>query len=183
MAIQLSPRSEQYLLNLAQIDLAGKKWDDATPLLERLKDSSNPQIAKTARKNLDDLPTLKKYGVLPQQNASQTDAAAAVSSVPEHEVKTRVPLKAKRLRRSRAGPAQSPIRQREADKGGLQSESGGDFNCPDKLPHLKLRTDNYKSLLLVGADEFSCDWTDRAVIANYKAGGKADGDLVSVEVQ
>ena len=48
---------------------------------------------------------------------------------------------------------------------------------------LRLRTDNYKSLLLVGADEFSCDWTDRAVIANYKAGGKADGDLVSVEVQ
>ena len=48
---------------------------------------------------------------------------------------------------------------------------------------LKLRTDDYKSLLVVGADEFSCDWTDRAVIANYKAGGKADGDLVSVEVQ
>ena len=30
VAIQLSPRNEQYLLNLAQIDLAGKKWDDAT---------------------------------------------------------------------------------------------------------------------------------------------------------
>ncbi len=48
---------------------------------------------------------------------------------------------------------------------------------------LKLRTDNYKSLLLVGADEFSCQWTDRGVIANYKAGGKSDGDLVSLEVQ
>jgi len=48
---------------------------------------------------------------------------------------------------------------------------------------MRLRTDNYKSLLLVGADEFSCDWTDRAVVANFKAGGKADGDLVSVEVQ
>ncbi|MGH9553449.1 MAG: tetratricopeptide repeat protein, partial [Terriglobales bacterium] len=40
-AIQLSPRSEQYLLNLAEIDLAGKKWDDATALLTRLQDSSN----------------------------------------------------------------------------------------------------------------------------------------------
>jgi hypothetical protein len=48
---------------------------------------------------------------------------------------------------------------------------------------LRLRTDNYKSLLLVGADEFSCSWTDRSVVANYKAGGKADGDLVSVEIQ
>ena len=66
VAIQLSPRNEQYLLNLAQIDLAGKKWDDATALLERLKDSSNPQIAQASRKSLEDLPTLKKYGVLPR---------------------------------------------------------------------------------------------------------------------
>jgi len=48
---------------------------------------------------------------------------------------------------------------------------------------LKLRTENYKSLLLVGADEFSCDWTARPVVVNYKPGGKADGDLVSMEVQ
>jgi len=48
---------------------------------------------------------------------------------------------------------------------------------------MRLRTDNYKSLLLVGADEFSCEWADRGVIANYKAGGKADGDLVSLEIQ
>ena len=48
---------------------------------------------------------------------------------------------------------------------------------------IQLRTDNYKSLLMVGADEFSCDWANRPVVVNYKAGGKADGDLVSVEVQ
>src|SRR5450755_148147 len=87
VAIQFSPRSDQYLLNLAQIDLAGKKWDDATPLLERLKDSSNPQVAQTARKNLEDLPTLKKYGVLPQQNAAQpqTGPAPPVQSAAEHD--------------------------------------------------------------------------------------------------
>jgi hypothetical protein len=48
---------------------------------------------------------------------------------------------------------------------------------------LKLRTGNYKSLTLVGADEFSCDWQNRAVDVNYKAGGKASGDLVSLELQ
>ena len=98
VAIPLSPRSEQYLLNLAQIDLAGKKWDDATSLLERLKDSSDPKIAQTARKNLDDLPTLKKYGILPEQNASQT--APARCPVFRSTMKTRAPLKVKRLQRS-----------------------------------------------------------------------------------
>ena len=48
---------------------------------------------------------------------------------------------------------------------------------------MRLRTDNYKSLLMVGAEEFSCGWTNRAIVVNYKAGGNADGDLVSVEVQ
>jgi hypothetical protein len=48
---------------------------------------------------------------------------------------------------------------------------------------MKLRTENYKALLLIGADEFSCGWRNRPVAVNYKAGGKADGDLVSLEVQ
>jgi hypothetical protein len=48
---------------------------------------------------------------------------------------------------------------------------------------LKLRTADYKSLLLIGADAFSCAWSDRAVSVNYKPGGMADGDLVSVEVR
>jgi hypothetical protein len=48
---------------------------------------------------------------------------------------------------------------------------------------LKLRTQDYKSLTLIGADDFSCDWKGRTVAVNYRAGGKADGDLVSIEVQ
>ncbi len=48
---------------------------------------------------------------------------------------------------------------------------------------LKLRTPDYKSLLLIGADTFSCDWTNRAISVNYKPGGVADGDLMSVEVR
>jgi len=72
VAIQLSPRSEQYLLNLAQIDLAGKRWDDATPLLERLKDSSNPKNRASGAEKFGRPATLKKYGVLPEQRASQT---------------------------------------------------------------------------------------------------------------
>ena len=48
---------------------------------------------------------------------------------------------------------------------------------------LKLRTTDYKSLLLIGADTFSCDWTNRSVSVNYKAGGLSDGDLLSVEIR
>ena len=48
---------------------------------------------------------------------------------------------------------------------------------------MKLRAADYKSLLLIGADDFSCEWHDRQVTVNYKPGGAADGDLVSLEVR
>jgi hypothetical protein len=48
---------------------------------------------------------------------------------------------------------------------------------------LKLRTADYKSLLLIGADNFSCEWNNRSVSVNYKSGGMSDGDLVSLEVR
>jgi tetratricopeptide (TPR) repeat protein len=183
VAIQLNPRSEQYLLTLAQIDLAGKKWDDATALLDRLKDSSVPQISQTARKSLEDLPTLKKYGVLPQSasEAASTNQPQAVTSgdsdeaasaqterPPTEPVVDRRKVQFVRGRLVKVDCSQTPL---------------ATLTVKTNSRTLKLRTLDYKSLLIVGADEFSCEWTDRAVIANYKAGGKADGDLVSIEVQ
>jgi tetratricopeptide (TPR) repeat protein len=183
VAIQLNPRSEQYLLTLAQIDLAGKKWDDATALLDRLKDSSVPQISQTARKSLDDLPTLKKYGVLPQSasEAASTNTPQAVTSGDSEEAAST---------QTEAPPAEPVPDRRKVQfvRGRLMKVDCSQtplatLTVKTNSRTLKLRTIDYKSLLVVGADEFSCEWTDRAVIANYKAGGKADGDLVSIEVQ
>jgi hypothetical protein len=48
---------------------------------------------------------------------------------------------------------------------------------------MKFRTADYKSLLVIGEDGLSCEWKNRKVAVNYKPGGAADGDLVSLEVQ
>ncbi len=190
VAIQLSPRNEQYLLNLSQIELAGKQWEDARALLERLKASADPQISQAASKSLEDLPTLKKYGVLPQPGppasgtkspARAQEQTASAGSAGEGEED------------SAAG--QSPAAESAQDRRKITFLKGTliRVDCshsPEAVLTIragsrtvKLRTDNYKSLLIVGADDFSCEWTNRALVANYKAGGKADGDLVSVEVQ
>ena len=65
-AVRLNPRSQKYLLDMARVYMAAKKWDDAIALLERLKSGPNAQIASAAKQNLEDLPTLRKYGLLPQ---------------------------------------------------------------------------------------------------------------------
>lgn len=198
LAIQLSPRNEQYLLNSAQIDLAGKNWDDATALLDRLKNSSDPQIAQKAQKSLNDLPTLKKYGVLPQDSAPSQPTEPASTA----QGKTRPPASAGKVSADKAeadttsddntpsAPAEPELDKRKVQylRGKLVSvdcsqSPAATLAIRAGARTVKLRTENYKSLLLVGADEFSCAWADRPVIANYKAGGKSDGDLVSVEVQ
>ena len=46
---------------------------------------------------------------------------------------------------------------------------------------MQFRTPDYHALVVVGADQFSCDWKDKDVSVNYKGGG-AVADLVSLEV-
>jgi tetratricopeptide (TPR) repeat protein len=193
MAIQLDPRSQQYLLNLAQIELAGKKWDDATALLERLKTSRDPQIAQSAQRSLEDLPTLKKYGVLPERDQAPAPVAKAVAKAPAAAPAAKTNSDAASDNDSdsaSATPAEPVLDKRKVLflRGKLISVdcsqgTGATVMVRSAAKTYKLRTDNYKALLLVGADEFSCLWTDRPVVVNYKAGGKADGDLVSLEVQ
>jgi hypothetical protein len=47
----------------------------------------------------------------------------------------------------------------------------------------KMHASDYKSLLVIGEDQFSCDWKNRLVSINYRAAGKNAGELVSVELR
>jgi hypothetical protein len=46
-----------------------------------------------------------------------------------------------------------------------------------------LSTPDYKQLVVIGANGFSCDWKDVNVAANYRASPGNTGDLVSLELQ
>lgn len=197
-AIQLSPRNENYLLNMAQIYLAGKKWEAATALLDRLKGSQNPQIAQAARKNLEDLPALKKYGLPPQQAAEARQTSGTTSVAPTAPHAPQPSTQKRNMQNDEEASAdhpEQPPAEPMPDKRAVQFLKGKlvSVDCAQApaavvtitsgTRTMKLRTEDYKSLLLIGADEFSCGWKNRPVAVNYKAGGKADGDLVSLEVQ
>ena len=179
IAIGLSPRNQNYLFNLAQIYLTGKKWDEATAFLERLKDSRDAEIASGARRYLEDLPSLRKYGIAPQRAAA---AKAPTPSATDAQDDAAEDLK-------RQQPPPEPDRRKvQYLKGRLVAVDCSQaplatLKVAVGARTIKLRTENYQTLLLIGADAFSCDWKNLPVVVNYKAGGKADGDLVSVEIQ
>jgi hypothetical protein len=181
-AMNLSPRNEVYVYHLAQIYMAGKKWDAAQALLERLKTGSDPQLVQLALERLDEIANQRKYG-LSVPNAPQAQLA----------------------------PQKSPFDVLDQDAAKRAAQEQQQENPPDKRPTkflkgrliavdcsqppaavltvsaqgalLKLRALDYTSLPLIGADQFSCSWQDRQITANYKPGGLSDGDLVSLELR
>ena len=185
IAVQLSPRNETYLLNMAVVNTAAKKWDAATALLTRLKASRDTKIAIEARDYLAELPNAKKYGVLPPRPGAIAKAnkpkgveAKKVSASDDDEDED--------TKKASAEPA--------PDRRKVQFAKGKLLRVDCSQPpvavltlagtrSLRLRTEDFHALQLIGADQFSCDWKNVAITVNYKAGGKSDGDLVSLEIQ
>jgi tetratricopeptide (TPR) repeat protein len=205
-AIQLSPRRPDYLLELARIYEAGKNWDAATALLERLAGSSNPEVASAAKKDLHDLPYIKKYGIPPVSGAASPGAPKTSTSTGSTAATPPTPAPPRSIQKE-ATPNPTAQAAEEANEETLEEVPIPQIDrrpihylkgklisvdCSQSpiaivtvaagAKTLKLRTPDYKSLMLVGADTFSCEWANRLVSVNYKAGGKADGDLVSLEM-
>ncbi|MFZ0940872.1 MAG: hypothetical protein WAN63_15675, partial [Candidatus Sulfotelmatobacter sp.] len=182
-ALQLSPRNQEYLYHMAEIHIEAKQWEPARALLEHLKTSTNTQVAAEAREQLSRLANQQKYGL------------SSASTTP------------------RFSPQSSPfdVLDQDAAKRAAEEQTAKNAHLEDKRPTkfvqgrlvgvdcsqspaavltvssgktvLKLHTADYKSLLLIGADTFSCAWNDRSVSINYKPSSLSDGDLVSVELR
>jgi tetratricopeptide (TPR) repeat protein len=184
-AMTLSPRNERYVYHLAQIYIASKKYEAADALLNRLKASDDPQIAGLAREQLDRAGAERKYGIPLGGPATQSKLAPQKSPFDVLEEDA-----AKRAAAEKSADSTGPGDKRKPKflKGRLV-----DVDCshaPTAIltiaagsTEMKLRAADYKSLLLIGADDFSCEWRDVQVTVNYKPGGAADGDVVSLEMR
>ena len=180
-AIQLSPRNQEYVYHLAQIHIEDKKWDAARTLLERLKSSGNPQVAAEAREQLSQLANQQKYGLSAASNTPKFSPQRSPFDVLDQDA-------AKRAAAEQTSPSAGDKRPAKFFQGRLvgvdcSKSPAAVLTVSSGGRVLKLRTPDYKSLLLIGADSFSCAWSDRSVSVNYKPGGLSDGDLVSVELR
>ncbi len=183
-AIGLSPRNETYVLHLAQIYVAGRKYPAAAALLERLKTAENPQIAADANSLLSEMNSDKKYG-LAASNATTPQPKYAEQKSP-FDVLDQDATKREAAEHGDGRIADS--RTTKFVRGRLVAVDCSNAPAAVLTVHsengtLKLRSADYKNLLLIGADDFSCDWRDRQVTANYKPRGTGDGDIVSLEMR
>jgi tetratricopeptide (TPR) repeat protein len=201
-AIALAPRNAEYQFNLGQIYVAGKKWDAAREVFTRLKTGPDRAAATAAKQQLEDLDTLQKYGVRPER-AGQTEAPAGAASTPSAGKGAPPAVVANSAKNqdkdqdedSDADAAPKPAPVKPGTTGAVQFLKGKivSSDC-SKTPEAmvtvlsgmatyKLHVSDYKSLLVIGEDKFSCDWTNRLVSVNYRPVGKHDGELVSIEMR
>ena len=194
-AVALAPRNLEYQFNLGQIYVAGKKWEQAREIFTRLKTGPDRVAAAAARQQLEDLDTLQKYGVRPQR-AGEREVPAGAASTPA--ASDGAPAKKSVDEQERDEDAESPPKKPAplpGTTGPVQFLKGKivSSDCsrsPEAtvtvlsgMTTYKMHAADYKSLLVIGEDRFSCDWKNRLVSVNYRAVGKQEGELVSIEVK
>jgi len=204
-AIALAPRNVEYQFNLGQIYVAGKKWEAAREIFTRLKAGPDRAAAAAAKQQLEDLDTLQKYGVRPQR-AGEKEAPAGAASTPAAATSGAAAKTGAAAAAAAASTAQDeddeadhPVAKTAAVKPGstgpVQYLKGKIVNSDcSKAPEAmvtvlvgmttyKMHASDFKTLPVIGEDQFSCEWKNRLVSVNYRAVGKNQGELVSIEVR
>jgi len=181
-AVELSPRNEMYQINLANIYLANRKVNEAITLLRGLAGSGNPEVASRVNVALAQAESFKERSksFRPQieiRKSENVEAARDQAGIPEGKVEAAIQVD--------APPPSLPVRFIKGKLGAVDCSA-----APQALlsvmaggRSLKLHIGDSKHLVLIGADEFSCDWKNKSVALNYRERQDGDGDVVSLEVQ
>ena len=179
-AVELSPRNESYQINLANIYMTNRKVDDAITLLRSLANSENPGIANQASASLAQAEDFKERSksFQPRIESRSSEGMGAVhnsGSVPAGRVEGKIEVEeAPRPVRFIKGKL-AAVDCSAAPQALLSVVSGG--------RSLKLHINDSKHVVLLGADNFSCEWKNKSVALNYRERQDGDGDVVSLEIQ
>ena len=186
-AIALSPRNPWYTGNLAGAYVQAQDFEHAIPLLQELQTSKEPGIASMAAQQLQQVEAYRSAitGRGPQSGRVET----AVQTIEFNEVPDEpggskgsgpnVPEK-----RTVSGSGEPVLFMKgvlvsvdcsAAPAATLTISSGG--------KKWKMLAPQSKKLILIGAEEFSCSWTNRKVSVNYRKSGNDQGNLVSLELE
>ena len=181
-ALKLKPREEMFMMNYAGFLAANRQLDEARAVLARLQSSDNPGIVTAANaetERLSERPSSAAVKVT-------TEGDKSVETSPTRGGEEADPVRSTRPARDEA-PAPDK-RQILYVKGKLlrvdcSAQPAAVITLASGKQTWKLRTADRNKLVLMGADTFSCDWSNRNAGVNYRPSGNATGELVSLEIE
>jgi hypothetical protein len=177
-AVILSPRNEQYRLNLAQIYLATQKVDPALALLQQLQNSSDPGVAARASQSLAQAQAFKQamQARAEPPRSSVAPAADGMAASGHPAIIEPEPVVPKEL---------PPVRFLKGKVTAVDCSSppAAVLTVVSGTKTWKFQVKDSGHVVVIGGDTLSCAWKNQNLAVNYRATGEASGDVVSVEVQ
>jgi Tfp pilus assembly protein PilF len=175
-AIAISPRNESYLFNLANLYMANRQPDQTIALLQALQVTDNPKLA------------LEVTGLLAQ--ARQVRAMLKAGAQPGEPLTALTTTQREVPKSDSANATAAPVRSGPAKfiKGTMTS---ADCATPPSAmltvvsgeKTWKMMVADRNHLVLIGADNFSCSWSNQKVAINYRETNSGEANVISLEIQ
>jgi Flp pilus assembly protein TadD len=186
-AIALRPRDSYYSGNLVSVYMRAQDFDNALPLLEELQKSSEPAIAAMAAQQLQQVQAYKTALKQREGYMHQVEPAAEPPSareVSDADLKHTGPAPVEPPKTAAPGHVEPVLFM----KGILvsvdcSSAPAATLTISSAGKKWKMLAPQAKKLIVMGADELSCSWTNRKVSMNYRKSGENQGTLVSLELE
>ncbi|HEV2987906.1 MAG TPA: tetratricopeptide repeat protein, partial [Candidatus Angelobacter sp.] len=198
-AIALNPRNYHYQLNLAQMYMNNRKFDESLALLHSLEKVPDQQVALRASQSAQQVEQMKSFFAAAGKpsNFQPSDANGSPQTV---DPPARV------LKRSALSESASDSNQRETVVNEPKPEPP---KSPEPIKFLegmlssvdcskpptallavvsgaktwRLSVADIGHVIVFGADKFSCNWSRRKISVNYRDAGNSEGSVVSLEVK
>jgi Flp pilus assembly protein TadD len=183
-ALKISPRNESYLLNLANLYMANRQMDEAIAVLQSLRNGGSPELASRVSAMLAQVQQLRQMAqsgmtqpVSGMIRLGKEDSGGDAKPRIAAETDSEPPVKVQ----ANTGPA-------KFIHGTL---AGVDCSTPplatltvlSGAKTWKMKVADTRHVILIGADEFSCDWKKQKVALNYRETSEDEGNIISLEIQ
>ena len=178
-----APRNERYMLNMAQALAASGDERNARNMLALLSRSSQPEIARDARQQLDGMAQQQK------KEKSWADRYSNVQDTTDpkwraHDGLGVLPDVDEKLTKEEAKPDTRKVENLKGKIVSIECSAEGTavlHVSANGHPWI-FKSPNYANTVLIGPDRFDCGWHNVNASINYKSSGKQEGDLVTLEI-
>jgi tetratricopeptide (TPR) repeat protein len=181
-AVEMSPRNERYLSNLATVYMVNHKLDDAITIWRNLTASSDPEVASTASQQLAQAIDIKEWNKTYEWHVENRIVEGPQLKRPpgQPEVTGEVVPQL-----SIHGPSNTPVRFFKGKITIVDCSAAPQavLTVLAGSKSIKVHIRDSAHVVVIGADQFSCDWKDTKVAVNYRERADGEGDVVSLEIQ
>ncbi len=181
-ALQLSPRNEQYLYNLSQIYLAVQRVDEAVNVIRSLENSRDPGIAASARNSMEQVAKMK---IVLEAMSKRPEGGRVEGPSPDHEAAAKPNDTAADNQYKPLPRDPHPLRFLKGKLMNVDCSAApaAVLTVISDRKTWKMRVADSKHIIVIGADNFSCGWTNQRVALNYRETADGEGNVATVEIQ